>query len=103
MADSNFRIVRGKEIKKKFVRYKEGANLYSMSQSKFEQMAKDAGAIYKLNKLVLVNMEVFDDYLESFRIQEGQTMKNTALGAAHGSELLLSGNGGFHEKKDNLC
>jgi hypothetical protein len=30
-------------------------------------------------------------------------MKNTALGAAHGSELLLSGNGGFHEKKDNLC
>lgn len=35
MADSNFRIVRGKEIKKKFVRYKEGANLYSMSQLKF--------------------------------------------------------------------
>lgn len=68
MADSNFRIVRGKEINKKFVRYKEGADLYSMSQSKFEQMAKDAGAIYKLNKLVLVNMEVFDDYLESFRI-----------------------------------
>lgn len=68
MADSNFSIVRGKEINKKFVRYKEGANLYSMSQSKFEQMAKDAGAIYKLNKLVLVNMEVFDDYLESFRI-----------------------------------
>lgn len=68
MADFNFRIVRGKEINKKFVRYKEGADLYSMSQSKFEQMAKDAGAIYKLNKLVLVNMEVFDDYLESFRI-----------------------------------
>jgi hypothetical protein len=68
MADSNFRIVRGKEINKKFVRYKEGADLYSMSQSKFEQTAKDAGAIYKLNKLVLVNMEVFDDYLESFRI-----------------------------------
>lgn len=68
MADSNFSTVRGKEIKKKFVRYKEGANLYSMSQSKFEQMAKDAGAIYKLNKFVLVNMEVFDDYLESFRI-----------------------------------
>ena len=68
MADSNFRIVRGKEINKKFVRYKEGADLYSMSQSKFEQMAKDAGAIYKLNKLALVNMEVFDDYLESFRM-----------------------------------
>lgn len=68
MADSDKGIVKGKEIKKKFVRYKEGADLYSMSQSKFEQMAKDAGAIYKLNKLVLVNREVFDDYLESFRI-----------------------------------
>ena len=68
MADSNMGIVRGKEIKKKFVRYKEGADLYSMSQSKFEQMAKDVGAVYKLNKLVLVNREVFDDYLESFRL-----------------------------------
>ncbi len=68
MADSNMGIVKGKEIKKKFIRYKEGADLYSMSQSKFEQMAKDAGAIYKLNKLVLVNREVFDDYLEPFRI-----------------------------------
>lgn len=54
MADSDKKIVKGNEIKKKFVRYKEGADLYSMSQSKFEQMAKDAGAIYKLNKLVFV-------------------------------------------------
>lgn len=68
MADSDKKIVKGNEIKKKFVRYKEGADLYSMSQSKFEQMAKDAGAVYKLNKLVLVNREVFDDYLESFRL-----------------------------------
>ena len=68
MADSDKKIVKGKEIKKKFVRYKEGADLYSMSQSKFEQMVKDAGAVYKLNKLVLVNREVFDDYLESFRL-----------------------------------
>lgn len=68
MADSDKKIVKGKEIKKKFVRYKEGADLYSMSQSKFEQMAKDAGAVYKLNKLVLVNRGVFDNYLESFRL-----------------------------------
>jgi len=54
--------------KKRFVRYKEGAEIYSMSQSKFEQMAKDAGAIYKLNKLVLVNCDIFEAYLETFRI-----------------------------------
>ena len=46
--------------RKRFVRYKEGAELYSMCQSKFEDMAKEAGAIYKLNKLVLVNCDVFE-------------------------------------------
>ncbi len=56
--------------KKKFVRYKEGAEIYSMCQSKFERMAKDAGAIYKLNKLVLVNCEIFDEYLETFKVIE---------------------------------
>lgn len=56
--------------KKKFVRYKEGAEIYSMCQSKFEQMAKEAGAIYKLNKLVLVNCDVFEEYLETFRLSE---------------------------------
>ena len=55
---------------KKFVRYKQGAELYSMCQSKFEQLAKDAGACYKINKLVLVNLELIDKYLESFHIVE---------------------------------
>ena len=58
MVDLNMGIVRGKEIKK-IVRYKEGADLHSMSQSKFEQIVKDAKAVYKLNKLVLVNREAF--------------------------------------------
>lgn len=53
---------------KKFVRYKDGAELYSMCQSKFERMAKEAKATYKLDKLVLVNTEIFDRYLETFRI-----------------------------------
>lgn len=52
----------------RFVRYKEGAKLYSMSQSKFEDIAHDAGAIYKVNKLVLVNCDIFEKYLETFRV-----------------------------------
>ena len=55
---------------KKLVRYKEGAEMYSMCQSKFERMAKDAKATYKLDKLVLVNTELFEKYLETFRIVE---------------------------------
>lgn len=54
--------------RKKFIRYKEGAQLYSMSQSKFERLAKDANAIYKVDKLVLVNCELFEQFLETFRV-----------------------------------
>ena len=54
-------------IKKRYVRYKEGAELYSICQTKFEKMAKEAGATYKLNKVVLVNCEIFEEYLETFR------------------------------------
>ena len=33
------------EKQKRFVRYREGAEMYSMCQSKFEKMAKEAHAI----------------------------------------------------------
>ena len=61
------------KAKTRFVRYKEGAELYSMSQSKFERMAKDAEATYKLDKLVLVNCDIFEEYLETFRIRREWT------------------------------
>ena len=61
-------LTKGKADRKKFVRYKEGAELYSMSQSKFERLAKDAKAVYKVDKVVLVNCEILDAYLETFRL-----------------------------------
>ena len=54
---------------RKFRRYKDGAEYYGFSQSIFERLAKDAGAIYKVNKVVLVNCEIFEKYLESFRLE----------------------------------
>ena len=33
--------------KKRLVRYKEGAEMYSMGMNKFQTLAKDAGAILK--------------------------------------------------------
>jgi len=59
-----------KADRKKFVRYKEGAELYSISQSKFERLAKEAKAIYKVGKVVLVNCSIFEEYLETFRLEE---------------------------------
>ena len=53
---------------KRFVRYADGAEMYSMSLSKFQQLAKDAQACYKVNQLVLVNLDIIDEYLETFHI-----------------------------------
>ncbi|OON87475.1 hypothetical protein BXO88_04185 [Oribacterium sp. C9] len=52
---------------KKFVRYEEGAKKYSMGLSKFQALAREAKATYKVDKLVLVNCELFEKYLETFR------------------------------------
>ena len=52
---------------RKFVRYKEGPELYSVSPREFYNLAHDAGAIYKRGKMVLINTEIVDDFLESYR------------------------------------
>lgn len=53
--------------KKKYIRYEEGAVLYSMGKNSFRQIAQDAHAIVLLKRIALVNVEVLDEYLESFR------------------------------------
>ena len=60
---------------KRFVRYSEGAEMYSMSVSKFMQLAKAAKACYKVNQLVLVNLDIIDEYLETFHIVDDEFYK----------------------------
>ena len=55
--------------KKRLFRYKEGAEMYSMGMNKFQALAKDAKAILKIDRLVLVDLDIFDKYLESFRVK----------------------------------
>ena len=55
--------------------YSEGAEMYSMSVSKFMQLAKDAKACYKVNQLVLVNLDIIDEYLETFHIVDDEFYK----------------------------
>ena len=52
----------------KFVRYKTGADMYDMSERQFKEIAKQAGAVYKLNRMVLVDVKKLDEYLECFRM-----------------------------------
>ena len=57
-----------KQNVKKFVSYKEGAEKYSMGLTKFTELAKEAKTVYKIDKVTLVNCEIFERYLETFHI-----------------------------------
>lgn len=54
--------------KKKFVRYAEGAKLYSIGEALFARLAMEAHAVYKINHICLVNTEIFEEYLEAYRV-----------------------------------
>ena len=56
-----------KQYVKKFVRYKEGAEKYSLGLTKFQALAKEARAVYKIDGIALVNCDIFEKYLETFR------------------------------------
>ena len=53
---------------KVYVRYDEDAELYSMCKNTFIKLAAEAGAVYKINRLSLVNTKIFEEYLETFRV-----------------------------------
>lgn len=60
-----------KVVKKEFVRIGEGSITYSIGRHRFIEMARAAGAVYKINEgtggTVLVNLDIFDQYIEQFK------------------------------------
>ena len=61
----------GKCIAKKYVSIREGMILYSMGRDMFRALAMDAGALYQIRgKILLVNTETFEQYLESFKLYQ---------------------------------
>ena len=51
-----------------YTRYEEGAKRYSMSVHSFMKLAAEARAVYKINRISLVNVKLFEKYLETFRV-----------------------------------
>lgn len=49
---------------KKYVRYDEGAMLFSMGLHTFQNIAKEAGAVRKMKGVVLVNLDIVYEYIE---------------------------------------
>ena len=68
-----------KYVEKKYVRIGEGSIIYSVGRNRFIEMARAAGAVYKINEgtggTVLVSLDIFDEYMEEFR-QDKVEMKN---------------------------
>lgn len=54
---------------KKYVRYEEGAKLYSMGRNTFIDLARQANAVYKFKGVALVNVKKVDEYME-YMLQE---------------------------------
>ena len=68
MADKRIDYEAAKKRARKYVRPNEGAAIYNMGITKFTQLAHEAKAVYKIDKIVLVNTEIFERYLEGFRL-----------------------------------
>ena len=49
---------------KKFVRLVEGAELMSLGLATFKRLAREGNATYKVGKIILVNMDILEEYLE---------------------------------------
>ncbi len=54
--------------RKKFLNYKQAAEYYSIGMTKMQALAKEARAVYKIDKRALVNTEIMDKYFETFRV-----------------------------------
>jgi hypothetical protein len=54
-------------IKPEFLRLKEAMLVFSMGSDKIEALAKECGAYYKVDKVVLIDYDTMREYIESFR------------------------------------
>ena len=56
-----------KRLRKQFLRYKDAEIVYSIQHKKLMELASEAGAIYRMDSTVLINRDIFDEYLDRFR------------------------------------
>jgi len=55
-----------RELRRKYLRYKDAEIVYSMTHKKLLELAGKAGAIYRIDGYVLLDRDIFDQYLEQF-------------------------------------
>ena len=56
-----------RNAKPEFLRLKDAMNVFSMGQDKIEELARECGAYYKVDRVVLINYDIFREHIESFK------------------------------------
>ncbi len=57
---------RNRSLRRQFLKYKDAEIVYSLTHRKLLEMADEAGAIYRVDGTILINRDIFDEYLEQF-------------------------------------
>ena len=52
-------------LQRDFITYYEGADYYGLGLKSFTRMAHEAGAVYKIGKMVRIKREIFEEYLRN--------------------------------------
>ena len=81
-----------KLIQRKFVRVGEGTLIYNIGRNRFIEMARAAGAVYKIGdskgSKVLIRLDVFDEYMEQFR-EKPVEMKHALSAIWHQLQVFI--------------
>ena len=56
-----------RKLRRQFLRYKEAEIVYSIQHKKLLELADKAGALYRIDGYVLINREIFEEYLRNHR------------------------------------
>ena len=54
-------------LRPEYLRLKEAMLVFSMGPEKIEALARECGAYYKVDRVVLINYGELRDYIETFR------------------------------------
>ena len=71
-----------------FITLYQGADYYGLGLKSFTRMAREAGAVYKIGKKVLIRRTIFDEYLRKVYKKE---MEQKALDDAEKSLVMRKG------------
>lgn len=69
VVEDSFREMSVSKTKKKWIRCKEATQIYSMGRTKLTALAKEAGAVCKIDSTMLIDAETFDRFIETFRVR----------------------------------